>query len=235
VEVTKELKSLNELESNIRELLTDLSKQVKGRTLIPAIAKCESETWINLSMLRRSIQNEAELHFALADPILRLICSFWNLTVKLEETVKHSRKEAEVDPLTPATVKLEETVKHSRKEAEVDPLTPATVKLEETVEAEVERTTPPPVAEQETHTTQPTPGRSTAEAVTPDSRCDYIVYTVRKESSDEVVAVLIETKTTQHPKFKHAVAQVTSLVPLPAVLSKIAITCPKKPLSLLLD
>ena len=81
VEVTKELKSLNELESNIRELLTDLSKQVKGRTLIPAIAKCESETWINLSMLRRSIQNEAELHFALADPILRLFCSFWNLTV----------------------------------------------------------------------------------------------------------------------------------------------------------
>jgi hypothetical protein len=178
VKVTDELKStsLNELESNIRELLTDLSKQVKGRTLIPAIAKCESETWINLSMLRRSIQNEAELHFALADPILRLICSFWNLTVKLEETVKHTRKEADVEPLTPP-----------------------------------------------------------AEAVTPDSRCDYIVYTVRKESSDEVVAVLIETKTTQHPKFKHAVAQVTSLVPLPAVLSKIAITCPKKPLSLLLD
>ena len=68
-----------------------------------------------------------------------------------------------------------------------------------------------------------TPGHSTAEAVTPDSRCDYIVYTVRNNS--EVVAVLIETKTTQHPKFKHAVAQVTSLVPLPAVLSKIAITC----------
>ena len=78
----------------------------------------------------------------------------------------------------------------------------------------------------------PTPGHSTAEAVTPDSK---YVYTVRKDSNDEVVAVLIETKTTQHPKFKHAVAQVTSLVPLPAVLSKIAITCPKKPLSLLLD
>ena len=82
VKVTDELKStsLNELESKIRELLTDLSKQVKGRTLIPAIAKCESETWINLSMLRRSIENEAELRFAL-DPILRLFCSFWNLTV----------------------------------------------------------------------------------------------------------------------------------------------------------
>ena len=83
VKVTDELKStsLNELEKNIRELLTNLSKQFNGRTLIPAIAKCESETWINLSMLRRSIQNEAELRFALADPILRLICSFWNLTV----------------------------------------------------------------------------------------------------------------------------------------------------------
>ena len=45
--------------------------------------------------------------------------------------------------------------------------------------------------------------------VTPDSRCDYIVYTLRDQAHD-VVAVLIET-TTQHPKFKHAVAQVTSL------------------------
>ena len=89
------------------------------------------------------------------------------------------------------------------------------------------RAPPPPIPA--------TPGRSTAEAVTPDSKCDYIVYTVRKESHDEVVAVLIEIKNTQHPKFKHAVAQVTSLVPLPAVLSKIAITCPKKPLSLLLE
>ena len=70
VKVTDVLQStsINELESKIHELLTDLSKQVKGRTLIPAIAKCESETWINLSMLRRSIESEAELRFALADP-----------------------------------------------------------------------------------------------------------------------------------------------------------------------
>ena len=72
--------TIKELKKKIGDLLTDLLKQVKDRTLIPAIAKCESETWINLSMLRRSIENEAELHFALADPILRLFCSFWNLT-----------------------------------------------------------------------------------------------------------------------------------------------------------
>ena len=41
------------------------------------------------------------------------------------------------------------------------------------------------------------------------------MYIVSDKVAKEVVAVLIETKTTQHPKFSHAVAQVTSLVPLP--------------------
>ena len=79
MKVKDELNSttIKELKKKIGDLLTDLSKQVKGRTLIPAIAKCESETWINLSMLRRSIENEAELRFALADPILRLLSSGW--------------------------------------------------------------------------------------------------------------------------------------------------------------
>ena len=45
--------------------------------------------------------------------------------------------------------------------------------------------------------------------------CDYIVYRVRARVAKEVVAVLLETNTTEHPKFTHAVAQVTSLVPLP--------------------
>ena len=89
-------------------------------------------------------------------------------------------------------MKLEETVKHhSRAEAQSTlPSTPMRMK----------------------GVSQPlTPGHSTARAVTPDSRCDYIVYTLREQVINEVVAVLIETKTTQHPKFRHAVAQVTSL------------------------
>ena len=52
-----------------------------------------------------------------------------------------------------------------------------------------------------------TPRTSTALAVTPDSKCDYIVYTLRDDQS-AVVAVLIETKTTKHPRFRHAIAQV---------------------------
>ena len=89
-------------------------------------------------------------------------------------------------------MKLEETVKHSRQEAE-------------STSVVLDTQDDPP----------PSPGHSTATAVTPDSKCDYIVYTVRDKIGNEVVAVLIETNTTQHPKFKHAVAQVTSLVPLP--------------------
>ena len=51
---------------------------------------------------------------------------------------------------------------------------------------------------------------ATAQAVSADSKCDYIVYTMR-DQKNEVVAVLIEKKTTHHPWFKHAIAEVTSL------------------------
>ena len=88
---------------------------------------------------------------------------------------------------------LEETVKHSREEVEST-----------------------------SDTLMSTPrgkGKAPTAQLTPDSKCDYIVYTVKDRVSAEVVAVLIETKTTQHPKFIHAVAQETSLVPLALVPS----------------
>ena len=66
----------------IRSFLTEMSKAVgtKHRTLIlgSAIAQCESEILSNIGILRRGIANEAELRFAVADPILKLFCSFWN-------------------------------------------------------------------------------------------------------------------------------------------------------------
>ena len=82
------------------------------------------------------------------------------------------------------------------------------MRLEETVRdsrSEEESATPPqtPQRPQEPQT----PGTSTALAVAPDSKCDYIVYTLRDDKS-EVVAVLIGTKTTKHPRFRHAIAQV---------------------------
>ena len=83
VKVTTELQSASrsDLGSKIDQFLNALSVRVKSRSLIPAIVKCESEIWMNLSILKRGIGNEAELHFALADPILKLFCSFWDLTV----------------------------------------------------------------------------------------------------------------------------------------------------------
>jgi len=77
------------------------------------------------------------------------------------------------------------------------------VKLEETVK-ESRRGEAEGVADQGTSSD------TTAQAVTADSKCDYIVYTMR-DHVNEVVAVLIEMKTTRHSKFKHAIAQVTSL------------------------
>ena len=56
-----------------------------------------------------------------------------------------------------------------------------------------------------------TPGTSTRDSITDDSKCDYIIYTVR-DADSHVVAVLIEAKTTMHINFKHCVAQVISLV-----------------------
>ena len=55
-----------------------------------------------------------------------------------------------------------------------------------------------------------TPGRSTASAISQESKVDYIIYTLREKETNEVVAVLIETKTMFHPRLKHTIAQVRS-------------------------
>ena len=46
-----------------------------------ALAQYESAILSNMTTLRRGIVNEAELRFAIGDPILKLFCSAWNLTV----------------------------------------------------------------------------------------------------------------------------------------------------------
>ena len=56
------------------------------------------------------------------------------------------------------------------------------------------------------------PGTATMEAVTDESRCDYIIYTLREKPSNYVTAILIEAKTTSHSAFKHCVAQVMWVV-----------------------
>ena len=65
-----------EVETYLRE-----SKRLCERGLIPAILKCEGEVMENLSLLRSGINNEMELRFAVADPILKLLCSYWDLKV----------------------------------------------------------------------------------------------------------------------------------------------------------
>jgi len=67
---------VTEVESYLQE-----SELLCKRGLIPAIAKCEADVLENLSILKSGIKNEAELRFAVADPILRLLCSYWGLKV----------------------------------------------------------------------------------------------------------------------------------------------------------
>ena len=66
-----------------KEITTHLEtlKQYCKLGVIPAIAKCEADVMENLSSLKNGIRNETELRFAVADPILGLLCSYWNLTV----------------------------------------------------------------------------------------------------------------------------------------------------------
>ena len=57
------------------------SRDLCEHGLIPAIAKCETDVLENLSLLKAGIRNEMELRFAVADPILKLLCSYWGLKV----------------------------------------------------------------------------------------------------------------------------------------------------------
>ena len=49
--------------------------------IIPAVAQCEGEILSKLATLRTGVENEAGLRFAIADPILMLLCTFQNLKV----------------------------------------------------------------------------------------------------------------------------------------------------------
>ena len=89
--------------------------------------------------------------------------------------------------------------------------------LEETVKESLEDidgtststpSTPCQATRSQSKTMQQTPGTSTNTAITDESRCDYIVYTIRN-SLNEVIAVLVETKMRSHKNFQHAVAQVS--------------------------
>ena len=51
-----------------------------------------------------------------------------------------------------------------------------------------------------------TPGTTTHASVSENSRVDYSVYVIKKDSG--VVAVLIEAKLTSHKNFQHGLAQV---------------------------
>ena len=54
------------------------------------------------------------------------------------------------------------------------------------------------------------PGSSAVSSVTDDSKCDYVVYTLKGDKQGGIVVVLMEAKTTSHTSFTDAVAQVTS-------------------------
>lgn len=97
-------------------------------------------------------------------------------------------------------MKLEETVKQSKGGDTVPSNKPGPSGLRTPIQT---RSKGPPIV---------SPGTATMEAVTDESRCDYIIYTLRETPSEDVTAVLIETKTTSHSAFKHCVAQVMWVV-----------------------
>ena len=54
--------------------------------------------------------------------------------------------------------------------------------------------------------TATTPGTMAAKNVSDTSRADYSIYSIA--AGGPVLAVILEAKTTQHPKFTHALGQV---------------------------
>ena len=78
-EVFKEQKPKEELKEAVCELLKEGMPLKHSPT--PAIQPCNADVFENLSLLKNGIRNEGDLRFGLADPILRLLCSYWNFTV----------------------------------------------------------------------------------------------------------------------------------------------------------
>ena len=53
-----------------------------------AIGSCTADLCANYLMLREGLENEATLRFAIADPLVKMLCRLYNYKVRLEESVK---------------------------------------------------------------------------------------------------------------------------------------------------
>ena len=60
-----------------------------------------------------------------------------------------------------------------------------------------------------------TPGTNTRQSISDNSRADYSIYTIRREGKT-ILAVLLEAKLTSHRTFCHAVGQVWCCNPFPS-------------------
>ena len=68
--------------STIVEVVQTLSTHIK-RSLYPAVLQCAAATVCKLNVLQKSISTEADLRYAVGDPILEMLCKFWNLQVSV--------------------------------------------------------------------------------------------------------------------------------------------------------
>ena len=75
----------DQLCSNISTFLSNsLQNVLKSGGVLTSVKQCETEIYRRLNVLKSGrILNEASLRFAVADPIIMLLCEFWDLEVSV--------------------------------------------------------------------------------------------------------------------------------------------------------
>ena len=68
--------------------LEDRRKRMKIISAEGAIASCTADVCVNYEMLQEGLENEATLRFAIADPLVKMLCRLYDYKVRLEESVK---------------------------------------------------------------------------------------------------------------------------------------------------
>ena len=181
-------------------LIADLKRLEETEEHDGRIYKAISEILSNKKRLERLGRNEAEVRYAICDPLMSMVCDCYSYTLKLEETVKNNLEMREVEDEEEEKAELVSlrTLFRREEEASSGPSSSAgTVEEEASMDTDAEEAGAGAGRSQK--------GRlSVGGVMSKTSKADYTVYTLGHAGQTKVVAI-IDAKKRITP---HSVAQV---------------------------
>ena len=114
-------------------LRTDLKRVSATQLYHGNSLKAVAEVFDKKNVLEnKSVQNEAAIRYAICNPLITMVCACFSYSLKLEETIKESLEEGEVDETEAVLVDLRTLWPPTQLEVETESLSPTSTSAQET-------------------------------------------------------------------------------------------------------